>query len=253
MKPRHPLVGACAGLTLAIGLLRPAQAQMPVIDRTSIVQLVSQLNEAKQQYQELVSQFNELKSTYQAVSQDVNPNQWARALDQPGMQDSVPNTSLLPDLLDGLSPPSQLGGNLGSLAQQYYSMNQVYLPQGSGFGATQIRQGANATANFEAVATQNLQSLEARETDLPQIQNQLDAATTIQQVASVQARLTAEQNYVEAQQAQAQNLQLLAYEENQQGAAAVAQANARDTDQTLSTLCGDAQSLGGEPSACQGQ
>ncbi|OYV67384.1 MAG: type VI secretion protein [Acidiphilium sp. 21-66-27] len=152
-----------------------------------------------------------------------------------------------------ISPPSSLSGNVGSLAQQYYNMNKVYIPTGSDFGSTQIQQGANETANFEAIATQNLQSLEAREQELPQIQSQLNSAKTIQQVASIQARLSAEQNYVQAQQAQAQNLQLLAFEENRAGQEAAAQENAKGEEQTLSTLCSDAQTLGGEPSACQGQ
>ena len=226
---------------------------MPVTDAAALAQLVQQLQQAQRQYQELVSQYNELKSTYQAVSQDVNPNQWAQQLDQAGMQNSVPNTSLLPNMLAGISPPSSLTGNVGSLAQQFYNLNRVYIPQGTNFVAIQTQQGANETANFEAIATQNLQSLEAREEDLPQIQSQLNSATTIQQVGSIQARLAAEQNYVEAQQAQAQNLQLLAYEEHQQGEAAASQENAQGAEQTLSTLCRDAQNLGGEPAACQGQ
>jgi hypothetical protein len=251
MKPPRLLIQVYGCLAISIGLAAPAFAQgIPVIDSTSIVQLVNQLNEAKQQYSELVSQYQELKSTYQAVSQDVNPNQWAQQLEQPLMQNSTPNTSLIPGMLDGLSPPSQLGGNLGSLAQQFYNQNKVYIPAGNSFGAAQTQQGANETANFEAVATQNLQSLEAREAALPQIQNQLNSATTIQQVDSINARLSAEQNYVQAQQAQAQNLQLLAYEQTQSQEGAVAEQNEQGTDQTLSTLCSDAASLGGAPSSC---
>ena len=237
--------------TLGIG--SPALAQIPVTDSAALAQLVQQLQQAQREYQELVNQYNELKSTYQAVSQDVNPNQWAQQLEQAGMQNSVPNTTLLPNMLNGLSPPSSLTGNIGSLAQQFYNQNKVYIPTGTDFGSTQIQQGANETANFEAIATQNLQSLEAREQTLPQIQSQLNSATTIQQVGSIQARLAAEQNYVEAQQAQAQNLQLLAYEEHQQGDAAMAEKDAQGSHQTLSTLCNDASTLGGEPSACQGQ
>jgi len=246
------LFGIALGIaTLGVG--SPALAQIPVTDTAAFAQLVRQLQQAQQQYQQLVNQYNELKSTYQAVSQDVNPNQWAQQLEQAGMQNSVPNTSLLPNMLAGISPPSSLTGNIGSLAQQFYNLNKVYTPTGTDFGSTQIQRGANETANFEAIATQNLQAMEAREQALPQIQSQLNSATTIQQVGSIQARLVAEQNYVQAQQAQAQNLQLLAYEEHQQGDAAMAQEDAQGNEQTLSTLCKDASTLGGEPTACQGQ
>ncbi|MDD2765505.1 MAG: type IV secretion system protein [Opitutaceae bacterium] len=246
------LLGIVLGIT-TLGMVTPALAQVPVTDAGALTQLVAQLQQAQQEYQELVSQYNELKSTYAAVSQDVNPNQWATELDQSGMQNTVPNTSLLPNMLDGLSPPSQLGGNLGSLAQQYYGLNKVYIPTGTDFASTQTQQTANETANFEAIATQNLQSLEAREQDLPQIQSQLNSATTIQQVSSIQARLSAEQNYVEAQQAQAQNLQLLADEEQKQGDQAAVQENEQGAAQTISKLCSDATTLGSEPAICQGQ
>ena len=123
LKPAR-LIGIMLGIA-TLGIASPALAQIPVTDAAALTRLVQQLQQAQQQYQELVNQYNELKSTYQAVSQDVNPNQWAQQLEQAGMQNTVPNTSLLPNMLDGISPPSSLTGNIGSLAQQFYSSNKV--------------------------------------------------------------------------------------------------------------------------------
>lgn len=228
----------CLGLGVSLaGLVPPAFAQVPVIDTTSIAQLVQRVAQARAQYQELVQQYDQAKQTLSAVSQNVNPNQWGQQLEQPLMQNSMPNTSMLPGMLDGISPPSQLGGNVGSLAQQYLGQNQVYQPQGQDFQATQMRDGANATAGMEAVATQNLQSLQAREADLPQIQEQLNHATTIQQVSAIQARLSAEQNYVQAQTAQAANLQVLAMEQKQAMEQAQDESYRQNEDQTLAADC----------------
>ncbi|HQT84932.1 MULTISPECIES: type IV secretion system protein [Acidiphilium] len=232
--------GLAPGLFLLVGLsglASPALAQVPVIDSASILQLVNQLNEARQQYAELVSQYQQLKQTYAALSQDVNPNQWAQQLEQPLMQNSMPNTTLLPSALAGISPPSELGGNLSSLAQQYLGQNRVYQPQGQDFQARQMREQANATAAMEAMATQNLQSLQAREADLPQIQQQLNSATTIQQVSAIQARLAAEQNYVTAQNAQAANLQVLAMEQSQAQQEAQTEQDRQGEDQALAASC----------------
>lgn len=237
MKPMRPLI-ACSGfLSLAISLAPPALAQMAVIDGASVAQLVQAVAQAKERYQELVQQFHQLRQTYGALSQNVDPNQWGQQLEQPLMQNSMPNTSMLPGVLDGISPPSQLGGNVGSLAQQYLGQNQVYQPQGQDFQATQMRDGANSTAEMEAVATQNLQSLQAREADLPQIQEQLNNATTIQQVSAIQARLSAEQNYVQAQTAQAANLQVLAMEQKQAMQQAQNESYRQNEDQTLAADC----------------
>jgi Type IV secretion system proteins. len=234
MRSRVVVFALLAGL---LGFARPAFAQVPVIDSSSILQLVNQVKEAKLQYSELVSQYNELKSTYAAVSQDVNPNQWAKQLEQPLMENSMPDTTLLPSALAGISPPSELGGNLSSLAQQYLGQNAPYQPQGQDFQATQMRDGENSTAEIEAVATQNLQSLQAREAELPVIQDELTKATTIQQVSAIQARLTAEQNYVTAQNAQAANLQVLATEQAQAQQEAQNEEHRESEDQALAASC----------------
>lgn len=241
-----------AGATLVIsaGLPVTAFAQVPVIDTTSIAQLVQQLAEAKQQYSELVSQYQELKSTYAALSQDVNPNQWAQQLEQPLMENSMPNTTLLPSALAGISPPSALGGNLGSLARQYLGQNSPYQPQGQDFQATQMRNSQNSIAQIEAIATQNLESLQAREADLPQIEGQLTSATTIQQVSAIQARLTAEQNYVNAQNAQASNLQVLVTEQNAAQQEAQNEEVRQDEDQAMAADCAAIAATGPAASEC---
>jgi type IV secretion system protein VirB5 len=231
-------------------LLTQAAAQVPVIDNAAIAQLLQQLAEARQQYQEAVSQYQQLRQTYAALAQAVNPNQWAQQLEQPALQNAMPNTTLLPSLLAGISPPSQLGGTLGPLAQQYLNQNQVYLPQGQGVQPTRLRDAANATAEIEAVATQNLQSLQTRAAALPQIQDQLNTATTIQQVASIQARLTAEQNYAQAQTAQAANLQVLATEQQQAQQTAQTEAYRQGLDQGIASECANLARLGASTTGC---
>ncbi len=236
-----------AGLALA----QPARAQVPVIDGASLAQLVQQLEEAKQQYQELVDTYNQLKQTYQALAQLTNVNTLARQLEQPLMQDSMPDTAMLPGLLDGLSPPSELGGNLGSLAQQYLQQNAIYQPQGQYFQARQLPTEAKSIAGVEAVATQNLQSLQAREADLPQIRDALNRASTIQQVASIQARLAAEQDFVQAQTAQAANLQVLAAEQVQARHEAQDEAERQSEQQTIQTDCTALDQLGSSNPECR--
>jgi type IV secretion system protein VirB5 len=239
------------GLFVAMfGVATPALAQVPVIDPSAIAQLVQQLATTKQELQEAISQYQEAKATFQTLSQDVNPNQWGQELEQPLMQDSMPNTTLLPGMLAGISPPSDLSGNFGSLAQQYLGQNQVYAPQGQDFQATQMRSSENSIAEIEAVATQNLQSLQAREQEIPQIQDQLTGATTIQQVSAIQARLSAEQNYAQAQTAQAANLQVLAEEQQQAQQEANEEDYRQNLDQTLQANCQQLASEGQTDSVC---
>lgn len=240
-------------LTAAVvfALSAPAQAQMPVIDTNAITQLVSQLRTAEQQYQQLVANYNQLVATYQSLAQLTNINSVANELKQPWMQNPAPSTTLVPGLLNGLSPPSTLGGNLATLARQYLGQNRVYEPQGTDFQAQQLRTSANSVAQIEAVATQNLQALEARASALTQIQSQLDSAGTIQKVASIQARLAAEQNYVAIQTAQAENLSTLAAARTETEDQAQEQAERQSEEQGLQRACNALSQLGSSSQECR--
>jgi len=248
MRSRVWLAPVLVGL---LATVTPARAQLPVIDTSAIAQLLNQLKTAEQQYQELVASYNQLVATYNALSQLTNINAIAPELKQPLVQNPVPNTTLLPGILNGLSPPSMLGGNLGNLAQQYLHQNQVYQPQGTDFQAGQIRASANIVAEIEAIATQNLQALQTRASALTQIQNQLNSASTIQQVASIQARLAAEGNYAQTQTAQAENLRILAAASAENSDQAQQQAERQSEEQGIQAACNSLSQLGSTSSECQ--
>jgi hypothetical protein len=247
---RQRLCRVLASAALALALAAPARAAMPVIDNAAIAQLLNQLKTAEQQYQELVASYDQLKATYQALSQLTNINSIATQLEQPWIQNPAPNTTLLPGILDGLSPPSMLGGNLANLAQQYLQQNRVYQAQGTDFEAGRLNASANSTAELEAVATQNLQALQARAAALTQIQDQLNSANTIQQVASIQARLAAEQNYVQIQTAQAENLRILAAARIQTEDEAQQQAERQSEQQAIAADCQALAQLGSSDQEC---
>ena len=248
---RQRLCRLFAGAALALALAAPARAQMPVIDNAAIAQLLNQLRTAQQQYQQLVASYNQLVTTYHALAQLTNINSIATELKQSWMQNPAPSTTLLPGILNGLSPPSTLGGNLASLAQEYLGQNRVYQPQGTDFQAGRLNASANSTAEIEAVATQNLQALQARATALTKIQDQLDSASTIQQVASIQARLAAEQNYVQIQTAQAANLRILAAARTETEDQAQQQAERQSEEQGIQAACSALSQLGSSNPECQ--
>jgi Type IV secretion system proteins len=238
-------------LVALLAMITPARAQLPVIDSAAITQLLNQLKTAEQQYQELVASYNQLVATYNALSQLTNINAIAPELKQSWVQNPAPSTTLLPGILNGLSPPSMLGGNLANLAQQYHNQNQVYQPQGTDFQAGQLRASANTLAEIEAIATQNLQALQTRATALTEIQNQLNSASTIQQVASIQARLAAEGNYAQTQTAQAENLRILAAASAENSDQAQQQAERQAEDQGLQSACSALGQLGSSSKECQ--
>jgi len=184
-----------------------ARAQLAVVDLPSEISLVQQVATAAKQLTSLQQQYSELVQTYQQVSAQfsmlttfANPNGAAQELAQPFLQNPLPGSSALPSTITGNTAPST------GFAQQFLSANRVYSAPGTTQSGQLMNTQANALAAIEGTAATNLQSIEQRIAGLVDLQSQLNGATTIQQVASINARIGAEQNYISAQQAQASNL-----------------------------------------------
>lgn len=203
---RHLLAAAAiAGL---VGLSAPARAQLAVADANgelSLVQQVAvagkQLVQLQQQYSELVSTYNQVTAQYNMLTQFANPNGVATELEQPFLQNPLPNISTLPGTLTG---GSGLGGT--PYGQTFYNANQYSAPVTNYPGGALMGTQQTAIASIQGTAAQNLESLQERIAGLTDLQTQLNSATTIQQVASINARISAENTYVSSQQAQATNL-----------------------------------------------
>jgi type IV secretion system protein VirB5 len=65
------------------------------------------------------------------------------------------------------------------------------------------------------MAATNLSAIQQRLQDLPNLESDLNAATSITQVDAINGRIAAESQFVQGQQAQAANLQVLATEQVQ--------------------------------------
>lgn len=248
-----------AGIAAAVLLGAPAaRAQIPVIDATSIAQLAEQLGvETKQlttlvnSYKQLVQTYNQTVAVYNSLSHLTNVNQVASLLNTPLLRNSLPSSTLLPGTITGVNAPSALGGGWSSSAQTWANFNRVYIPQAQDWQAQQLQRNANYLATVQALAQQNLQSLEQRQQALADIQSQIDGAKDVQAMAAVQARLSAENAYVTGQAAQATNLLILAQAQQAATTQAQQQKGREDIDNTRSYLCAQLNSIGSAvSSAC---
>ena len=204
---RSRLLGAAGialGAALSAVLPRPAHAQMPVTDAGSIAQLVQQVQTASNTLTTLQQSYNRLSQTYEALAHPTNVAGMFPGVSVPGVQNPLGNVGQVPGVVSGTNL-----GSYGPTAQQFLQQNQVYQPPGTDAAAVAMNQQAQGTAGIQAIAYQNLQATQTRMQQLPAIQAQLDSAQTVQDVAAVNNRLQVEQQFVQTQQAQAQNLALL--------------------------------------------
>jgi Type IV secretion system proteins len=194
------------GVTIltATGAL-PADAQMAVIDGSNLAQTTLAAQRALSELQQLSAQYNQLVATYQMLTNPTDVVSMVSGLSVPTLQNPLPNSTLLNGLLTGQTPASGAG-------LPYYNQAHIYTPTDGSVSTTQMTANANSIANLQGVASTNLQSIQQRLALLPALEALLGAATSITQVNAINGRIAVEANYVQAQQAQAQNLAILASE-----------------------------------------
>jgi type IV secretion system protein VirB5 len=118
----------------------------------------------------------------------------------------MPAANALSGLVGGQTPSS-------GAAQTFYNQNHVYSPTDGSAASDQLNGNATAISNIQGIAATNLSAIQQRLQDLPNLEADLNAATSITQVDAINGRIAAESQFVQGQQAQATNLQVLATEQ----------------------------------------
>jgi type IV secretion system protein VirB5 len=191
------ICGAVSGL---------AHAQLVVIDPSNLAQAVEQVTQLVQQLKVLQEQYAQLQATYAAIAHAPQGqlNQLGAQLNVDQYRNALPTqSSTLGAVMNGTG---QGTGNLASSTQNYLGQNRVYAPTGTDFQAQEMQRRATSVAGSQAMAAELYQSASNRITTLRAIEAQLANAPDAKAVADIQARLLAEQTYIQAQQVQAQSL-----------------------------------------------
>jgi type IV secretion system protein VirB5 len=209
------LIGACAFIPLA-----QARADLPVIDNANLGQLIKQVQQAAQQIQLLQQQVQQVMSIYNAVSHVTDLGSAVSALGMLGIQNPLPiNPSAVQSLLSGRGSVEGMAGSIGSLFNSNWDASHVYTPTGQSYEASLTQRSATSIAGIQGLAGQLYQSMAQRLPLLQELQDRLTGAKDPKDVLDLQARLAAEQSYIQAQGVQAQTLammQVAAYQDRQQ-------------------------------------
>ena len=185
-----------------------ARAQMAVIDGANLTQNMKTAAQAIIEVEQLKAQLTQLEQTYAMFTNPTNIMDMAPNLESQALENPMPLANSLSTLIDG-------SGAGSGTAQTYYNQNHVYSPADGSLASTDLNRNAQTIANIEGMASTNLSAIEQRLQQLPDLEADLNAATSITQVDAINGRITAESQFVQAQQAQAQNLQILAAEQAQ--------------------------------------
>ena len=193
-------------LIAGLGIAPTAKAQIPVIDSANLAQNVQELAQDVATVEQLKNQLTQLQNTYSMFTTPTNVLGMAPGLESPALENPMPAVNAVAGLLDGQTSPTGAGAT-------YYTQNHIYTPTGTSSYNTQLNANAQGIASIEGVASNNLSAIQARLEDLPNLESDLQSATSITQFDAINGRIEAEAQFVQAQQAQATNLQVLASEQ----------------------------------------
>jgi Type IV secretion system proteins len=228
-----------SGVMLGLGASPNAAAQMAVIDSANLAQNIQTAAQAIIAVEQLKAQLAQLEQTYQMFTNPTNILGMATGLENQAIENPMPLANAMSGLVEGSTAPS-------GPAASYFNQNHVYTPTDGSAASAQLNANGQAIADIEGTVSTNLTAIQQRIQELPNLESDLNAATSITQVDAINGRIAAESQFVQAQQAQAQNLQVLA---NEQAISQQQQQQEQfDEDQTnlVSELQSDAAANGGQ-------
>jgi hypothetical protein len=195
-----------AVLGTALAMTPKAHAQIPVIDGANLTQNMQTAAQAFIEVEQLKNQLLQLKQTYEMFTNPTNILGMATNLENSTLENPMPAANALAGLMGGQTTPT-------GTSASYYTQNHIYTPPGASPYNSQLTANAQGIANIEGIASSNLAAVQSRLQELPNLESDLNAASSITQVDAINGRITAESQFVQAQQAQAANLQVLANEQ----------------------------------------
>ncbi len=195
-------------LSASIVISPGARAQTPVVDSANLAQNIQTAAQAIVAVEQLKDQLTQLQQTYQMFTNPTDIMSMATSMENQTIENPMPAANALSGLVSGQTSSS-------GAAQTFYNQNHVYSPTDGSAASTQLNGNATAISNLQGMAATNLSAIQQRLQELPNLEADLDAATSITQVDAINGRIAAESQFVQGQQAQAANLQVLATEQTQ--------------------------------------
>ena len=189
-----------------------AHADLPVIDGANLANTARSVAQGAQQIQQLAAQLENMRQqlvtaqqTFDSLTHNPTGNlaSFSSQFNVPGLRNILPQNM---DSVGSIMNGTGLSG-MGPLGQQYATQNRIYQPSANDFAAQQMTTNANSIAGVQALANQLFFSASQHINVIQSLEQTLTDAPDEKTVGDIQARMATEQNYLAAQQVQAQAIQ----------------------------------------------
>lgn len=201
---RTLLAGASALAFALVAMPSPAAAQgIPVIDMAGITKSAAQhvqtIARWTSQLRQMEQQYGQMLRTANSLAHPTSVQGFASDLGR--LSNTVPGAGEVGGLMRGV-------GSIAGSASQVTSITGS-IRTGAGFSAAELDRRVRAVANVQALATQQVRSVESRISGIRELLGRIDSQPDVQASAALGNRIQAEGAFLAAQQQQMAQLQLL--------------------------------------------
>jgi type IV secretion system protein VirB5 len=182
-----------------------AQAQMVVIDPSAIGKQVEQLQQMVQQLNTMKQQLDQAQQLYGSLNKLTDMNSVASVLNNPQIRNALPREfSQIESLFKGNGT-----GALGNLVNSYASSNPSYSSPGNDFYAQELAKLNKTNAAAQSLAQSIYEGASQRMDGIEQLRQRLSSASDAKDVLDLQARLQAEQAFLQTDLLRMQGLRMI--------------------------------------------
>jgi len=182
-----------------------AQAQMVVIDPSAIGKQVEQLQQMVQQLNTMKQQLDQAQQLYGSLNKLTDMNSVASVLNNPQIRNALPREfSQIESLFKGNGT-----GALGNLVNSYASSNPSYSSPGNDFYAQELAKLNKTNAAAQSLAQSSYEGASQRMDGIEQLRQRLSSASDAKDVLDLQARLQAEQAFLQTDLLRMQGLRMI--------------------------------------------
>ncbi|MEJ5021164.1 P-type DNA transfer protein VirB5 [Ochrobactrum vermis] len=197
--------GAVVVAVLIISAGTAAGEGIPVIDRTSILKHIESITQLKSQLDALHQQIEQAQQLYGSLNKLTNMADVAGVLNDPAIRKALPpDFEAIEKLFKGNG-----SGAIGQSASKFLEGNSSYRTDADDFYAKELSRAQNNNAGQMSLGQQVYDAATKRIDGIDELREKISSAGDAKEIADLQARLQAEQAFLQTDVLRMEGLQML--------------------------------------------
>ncbi len=202
MNRRH---GAAAAVIMIFSAGTAASHGIPVIDQTAILKHIESIAQLKSQLTALHQQIEQAQQLYGSLNKLTDMADVANVLNDPAVRKALPSDfATIEDLLTGTG-----SGVFGQSASRFVELNSNYRTDADDFYAKELSRIQTQYAGQMSLGQQIYNAATKRMEGVDELREKISSARDAKEIADLQARLQAEQVFMQLDVMRMEGLQMV--------------------------------------------